>query len=596
MRLTYAQLSTAGSVRAVNEDFVALWQAPSDELAKQVGFAAILADGVGGESHGEVASRLAVTAVLRVFDTAEPQTPPAALQRAAFDAASQAVYDPNMAQRDGGRMATTLTLALFRENAVHVAHVGDTRVYHVSKGRIRLLTTDHNFVAPSVKFRLAHEHQTMADPKRSQLTRSVGTDPITKFDSSRTELAKGDIVVQCTDGLYGFVVQDEIREIASHHPPQEDCRRLVALAERRQSDDNLSVQIIRVDELDLITYFHGTPIFKSYTDFNLSAELAPGQVLDDRFEITDLISRSGMASIFKAKDRETGQTIALKVPFMQYESDVTTFTRFQREEDIARQFDHPYLLKIFPVAKPKSRPYLVMEYLEGRPLQHVMEALRPLPEKDAARIASRICEALEHMHQRGIVHRDLKPQNIMICRDGSIRILDFGIAKAAHMRRLTFVGFSPTMGTPDYMAPEQVNGRRGDHRTDIYSLGAILYEMVTGKVPFEGESPYVIMNLRTSGDPPAPRKLNDRLTPVIEEIILHALARNPEDRYASAAQMKAELDDYEIVPLVGRYQHLQPPQAWKRRFRMLPLILLVLSVHVALFGLMFWYFSTHGKH
>jgi len=596
MRLTYSQLSIAGPVRAVNEDFVSFWHPSSDELERQIGFAAILADGVGGESHGEVASRLAVTAVLGALAAAEPPTSPAVLHRAAFDAASRAVYDPNMAQSGGGRMATTLTVALFRENALHVAHVGDSRVYLVSKGRIRLLTTDHSYVAPSVKLRFAHEHQAMTDPKRSLLTRSVGTDPITKFDSGRTELAKGDVVVQCTDGLYGFVVQDEIRDIASHHPPEEACRRLIALAERRQSDDNLSLQVIRVDELDLIAYFHGTPIFKSYTNFNLSAELAPGQVLDDRFEITELISRSGMASIFKAQDRETGRTVALKVPFMQYESDVTTFARFQREEEIAQQFDHPYLLKIYPVEQPKSRPYLVMEYLEGRPLQHVMEACRPLPEPDAARIASRICEALEHMHQRGIVHRDLKPQNIMLCNDGSIRILDFGIAKAARMRRLTFVGFSPTMGTPDYMAPEQVNGRRGDQRTDIYSLGAILYEMVTGKVPFEGESPYVIMNLRTSGDPPAPRKLNDRLTPVIEEIILHALARNPEDRYASASAMKAELDDYEIVPLVGRYQHLQSPQPWKGRFRQLPLILLFVLAQVVLFGLMFWYFSTHGKH
>ncbi|HUJ43717.1 MAG TPA: protein kinase [Opitutaceae bacterium] len=596
MRLTYAQSSTAGPVRLVNEDFIAFWQPSSEDLQKTVGIAAVLADGVGGESRGEVASRLAVSAVLGTFDGAERQAAVATLLRAAFDAASRAVFDPNLARPGDGRMATTLTVALFRENALHVAHVGDSRVYLVRKGRIQLLTTDHSYVAQSIKFRLALEHHAMTDPKRSVLTRSVGTDPITKYDSSRTDLAKGDVIVLCTDGLYGFVVDDEIRGIASHHPPEEACRRLIALAERRQTDDNLSLQVIRVDELDLIAYYHGVPIFKSYTPFQVTTELEPGQVLDDRFEIIELISRSGMASIFKAQDRKAGRTVALKVPFMQYESDVNTFNRFQREEEIAQQLDHPYILKIFPVDQPKSRPYLVMEFLEGRPLYHLMEACRPLPEPDAAKIASRICEALEHMHQRGIIHRDLKPQNIMVCNDGSIRILDFGIAKAARMRRLTFVGFSPTMGTPDYMAPEQVNGRRGDQRTDIYSLGAILYEMTTGKVPFEGESPYVIMNLRTSGDPPAPRKLNPHLTPVMEEIILHALARNPDERYASAAQMKAELDNYEIVPLVERFKHLQPPRPWKGRFRLLPLILLFVLAQIALFGFMYWYFSTHGKH
>jgi serine/threonine-protein kinase len=200
------------------------------------------------------------------------------------------------------------------------------------------------------------------------------------------------------------------------------------------------------------------------------------------------------------------------------------------------------------------------------------------------------------MHSKGIVHRDLKPQNIMVCSDGGIRILDFGIAKASRMRRLTFAGFSPTMGTPDYMAPEQVNGRRGDQRTDIYSLGAILYEMVTGKVPFEGESPYVVMNVRTTGDPVAPRKLNDRLTPVMEEIVLHALARDPGDRYESAAKMKAELDDYEIVELVGRYRHLQEVRPWKSKFRMLPLILFFVGLNIAGFFLLFWYFSTKGRH
>jgi len=328
----------------------------------------------------------------------------------------------------------------------------------------------------------------------------------------------------------------------------------------------------------------------------MSAEIETGQIFDERFEITDVISRSGMASIFKARDLQTGALVALKVPHLQFESDVATFTRFQREEEIGRQLDHPYILKIIPVAHTKSRPYLVMELLEGQTLDKVMETTRPLPEADAARIASRLCEALDYMHRKGIVHRDLKPQNIMVCHDGSIRILDFGIAKAARMRRLTFAGFSPTMGTPDYMAPEQVNGRRGDQRTDIYSLGAILYEMVTGKVPFEGESPYVVMNIRTTGDPAAPRQINDQVTPVMEEIVLHALARNPDDRYASAAQMKAELDHYDTVEIAGRAMRLEPAKAWRRRFHLLPIIVFFVILQIVGFGVMFWYFSRHGRH
>jgi len=585
-----------GPVREINEDFVSFWQHHDEGQVQTRGMAWMLADGVGGESRGELASQLAVTAALIAFQQALPATPPSVLQRAMFNAASQAVYDAAAAAPEQGKMATTLTVSFFHENTLHVAHVGDSRVYLVRNGQIRRLTTDHCYVALSVKFRVMHEHWAMTSPMRSVLTRSVGHEPIAKFDSCQEALVKGDVVVQCSDGLYAFVVDQEIGDIASHYAPQEACQRLIALAEKRQVDDNISVQIIRVDQTDVITYFRGVPVSRKTPSNNLSSELEPGHVLDERFELTELISRSGMACIFKARDHQTREIVALKVPLMQFESDVATFTRFQREEEIGRQLDHPYILKIVPIDKPKSRPYLVMEYLQGRTLDKVTEATKPLPEKEAAKIASRICEALDHMHARGIVHRDLKPQNIMVCDDGSIRILDFGIAKAARLRRLTFAGFSPTMGTPDYMAPEQVNGRRGDHRTDIYSLGAILYEMVTGQVPFEGESPYVVMNIRTTGDPVAPRKLNPKLTPVMEEIVLHALARNPDERFESAAKMKAELDDYEIVELVERFRNLKPVSTWKGRFRVMPLIIFFVILQVVGFGLMLWYFTHHGKH
>jgi serine/threonine-protein kinase len=302
-----------------------------------------------------------------------------------------------------------------------------------------------------------------------------------------------------------------------------------------------------------------------------------------------LIAKSGLASLFKANDRKTGMAVALKVPYLQIESDPAGFDRFKREEEIGLQLSHPYILKILPVEN-KSRPYLVMEYLEGQTLSELLRSVRPLPEPDAVKIASRICEALDYMHQRGVVHRDLKPQNIMLCNDGTIRIMDFGIARAQGARRLTFVGFTPAMGTPDYMAPEQVRGSRGDQKTDIYSLGAILYEMTSGEPPFGGDSAYVIMNARVTGDPAAPRKLNPKLTPVLEEVILHAMERDPKRRYQSAGEMKRELDDYEVVEITGRCSRLQAPQIWKSRFRMVPMIVGFVLLQVILFLLLLLYF------
>src|SRR5262249_29143469 len=156
-------------------------------------------------------------------------------------------------------------------------------------------------------------------------------------------------------------------------------------------------------------------------------------------------------------------------PLLSVESDPAFFARFEREEQIGKSLDHPGILKIMPV-EGKSRPYIVMEYVEGQTLDRLLQSISPLPVDDALRIASRLCDALDYMHRNGVIHRDLKPSNIMICNDGSLRIMDFGIAKTMAMRRITFGGFSPTMGTPDYMAPEQIKGKRGDERTDIYSL------------------------------------------------------------------------------------------------------------------------------
>ncbi|HET6421796.1 MAG TPA: serine/threonine-protein kinase [Geobacteraceae bacterium] len=309
-------------------------------------------------------------------------------------------------------------------------------------------------------------------------------------------------------------------------------------------------------------------------------ELQPGHTLDDRFFITDVISRSGMATVFKATDLQTSQEVALKVPLLQYESDPGFFSRFVREGKIGEQLDHPYLLKFIPVEN-RSRPYLVTEYLDGNTLTHLLKSGRPMPEKDALTLTVRICEALAHMHEHGVIHRDLKPHNIMICSDGTIRILDFGIAKSIG-RRFTFTGFTPAMGTPEYMAPEQVRGRRGDERTDIYSLGAILYEMVAGTIPFAGagKDVFAAMNARLTGDPAAPRKLNRDLTEQVEEIILHAMERDPKNRYQSVHEMKKDLDNPGEVRLTGRWRHLQTPSPWKRHLRNSVLIGLVLAIFV----------------
>ena len=235
------------------------------------------------------------------------------------------------------------------------------------------------------------------------------------------------------------------------------------------------------------------------------APFRPGNLLDNRFLITEVLSSSGMGTVFKAEDRRNRNApVAVKVPHLACESNPGFFSRFQREERIGLELNHPYILRFIPVPEQKSRPYIVTEYLSGCTLAHLLKAMRPLPEKDALKIASLLCDALQHMHDHGIVHRDLKPQNVMICRDRTIRIMDFGIARDDSSRRITRAGNTPTMGTPDYMAPEQVRGVRTDKRTDIYNLGALLYEMLTGTVPFPNENPWAALNAQGNRQPGGP--------------------------------------------------------------------------------------------
>jgi serine/threonine-protein kinase len=582
-------------VRENNEDYIAYWQPDDADDRLRRGVIMVLADGVGGHGHGEVASRLAAETAIQGFKDSKPDVAPRSLLTTIFAGANTAVYDEGMKQGSGGgRMSTTLTVVIFRHAEATIGHVGDCRTYLIRGGTVRCLTADHSYAGLQQKLGLLSADEARTSEFRSVLTRSIGQDLVTGPDLETVLLSKNDLIVQCTDGLHGAVPEQDIAEAAVLYKPKDACRFLIKLAEKRGTQDNTTVQIARIEKVSPVAYHRNLPYAinsSNGTEVPVGHEVQVGQVLDNRFQITDVISRSGMASIFKAIDRTNQKVVAVKVPLMQYESDPASFTRFEREEEIGLTLDHPSILKILRV-EDKSRPYIAMEYLEGQTLGKLMRAVRPMPEADAIKLASRLADALDYLHRRrmNIIHRDLKPENIMVCNDGTLRIMDFGIAKATGLRRITFGGFSPTMGTPDYMAPEQVKGQRGDERTDIYSLGAILYEMVTGKVPFEGDNAYTIMNARLAGDPAAPRKVNPNVSPQVEEIILHAMARNPNERYASAAEMKEELDHLEKVQLTGRHERLQAPKpagvAWQAN-RLLIIALLVPVVALIIFLLLF---------
>jgi serine/threonine-protein kinase len=292
-------------------------------------------------------------------------------------------------------------------------------------------------------------------------------------------------------------------------------------------------------------------------------ELADGFLLDGRFLIRQAIGRSKMSTIYRAEDGEDGgRSVAIKAPLAKIESDPVSFGRFLREERIGAMLNHPYLLRFVSAPKEKSRPYIVTEYLDGCTLACVLHLTRPLPEKDALKIAAGICQALRPMHDRGVIHRDLKPANVMIRRDQTLCLMDFGLATEIANSRSMLAALTPLFGTPEYMSPEQVRNQRNDERTDIYSLGVILYQMLAGVLPFQHEDPWKAAQMRATGDPVAPRKLNPGISPQAEEIVLRAMRRKPSDRYSDVAAFRAELENPDRVEVTGLSGDLQAPR-WR---------------------------------
>jgi serine/threonine-protein kinase len=312
--------------------------------------------------------------------------------------------------------------------------------------------------------------------------------------------------------------------------------------------------------------------------------LHPGDRLDE-YELEGIVATSGMATVFRARNLRDGRQVAIKVPHPEMESDPVMYERFAREEEIGTRLDHPGVMKV--IASPdRSQVYMVMEWLDGRLLRQILNEEKKLPVERAVRITLGIAEAVEHVHVHGVVHRDLKPENIMVGPKDEIHLIDFGIAGSAGARRLTFASFSQSMGTPDYISPEQVRGKRGDARSDVYALGVMLYEMLTGAVPFSGPNPFAVMNDRLLNQPVPPRHLDASITPQMQEIIYRALEREPKNRYASAREMAHDLANQAEVgvaarPEADRWEERQSPE--RRRALMIGALVLIPLV---LFGLL----------
>ena len=310
--------------------------------------------------------------------------------------------------------------------------------------------------------------------------------------------------------------------------------------------------------------------------------------LIDSYRIEGPVAHSGMASIFRATDIRDNRAVALKIPHPDMEADPILFDRFQREGAIGEKLNHPMVMRVYGGEK-RSRVYMVMEWCEGRLLREILSHGRITHER-AIRIAVKVLSALEYIHEQGVVHRDLKPENIMVDEHDNVKLIDFGIAGDSGARRLTYANLTSTLGTADYISPEQVKGKRGDGRSDIYSMGVILYEMLTGRLPFSGSSPMEVMNDRLLNHPVPPTISDPRISPQMQEVLYRALERDPQNRYAHAREFAYDLQHLDQVGVEDRVEtrnwnnrrsRTSRQVAYYAALALIPVVILLLMVLVS---------------
>jgi serine/threonine protein kinase/Tfp pilus assembly protein PilF len=272
-------------------------------------------------------------------------------------------------------------------------------------------------------------------------------------------------------------------------------------------------------------------------------ELTTGSAFANRYQVVEELGKGGMGKVYRVLDQKLNEEVALKLIKPEIGLDKKTVERFSHELKVARKIVHKNIARMFDLNEEKGTHYITMEYVRGEDLKRLIRKIGQFSAGKAVSVAKQVCEGLAEAHRLGIIHRDLKPQNIMVDEEGNVRIMDFGIARSLKEKGITGAGV--LVGTPEYMSPEQVEGKEVDERSDIYSLGIVIYEMVTGRAPFEGDTPLSVALKQKTESPPHPKKLNSQLPEALDSLILRCLEKDKAKRYQSAEEVLLDLNRIE---------------------------------------------------
>ena len=271
-----------------------------------------------------------------------------------------------------------------------------------------------------------------------------------------------------------------------------------------------------------------------------------GSFLSDRYEILSKVGAGGMSDVYKAKDHILSRFVAIKVLKQEFSEDSSFVTKFRAEAQSAAGLEHPNIVNIYDVGSENGLYYIVMEYVEGITLKTYIEKKGQLSFKESASIAIQVARGIEAAHNKNIIHRDIKPQNIMLLQNGNIKVTDFGIARFSRSETRTMT--ESAIGSVHYISPEQARGEITDDKADLYSVGVVLYEMLTGQLPFQSDSAVSVAIMQLQSDPKSPRELNDQIPVGLEQITMKAMQKDVRDRYQSAAEMLLDLDEFKRNP------------------------------------------------
>lgn len=560
LRIAIGQRSERGA-KPENQDFHGALLATGEALALK-GIAVAVADGISSSQTSRRAAEIAVAALMTdYYSTPDAWTVRTAAEKV-IQAANGWLHGRNRGLEDIDRgMVCTLSALILKGREAHVFHVGDSRISRLEGESFERLTADHR----------------AGRPPETRLARAMGAAPLVEIDRRRVDVSVGDLFVLTTDGVHEHVTaRDVARAVAETPDLDAACARLVQLAHACGSPDNLTIQLVRIEALPDV----GAGFAPEETRLPVPRPMQPGEMLDG-FRILRELHASARSHVYLAVS-SAGAQAALKIPSTEHAADPDYLRRFVLEEWIARRVSSGHVLKAAAVPGPRSALYVAMEFAPGITLRQWMtDHPRPgLPEVRV--IAAQIIRGLRALHRREMIHQDLRPENVMIDAEGTVRIIDLGSAAVAGVEEAAPGTLGEMPGAFQYTAPEYLSGEPASWRSDQYALGVILYEMLTGRLPYGAQ----VARIRSRADQArlryAPARDEDNAVPDwIDAALRRALHPDPLRRYDALSEFEADLTRPGAAHAAARPRPLierHPLRFWQGLSAALALLCILLAI------------------